>query len=198
MSFCMLCLVVQSCLALYNPVDCSLPGSSVHGDSPSKHTVVGCCALLQEIFLTQGLNLCLLNFLNWQAGSLPLAPPGKPLKAVWHIVKRKSWVLLWVSQLISWVILGKLNCQSQFHYLQNGDGNHFFLWDKTELMYVSLQEKENAQHEDSWGASGFGLMWFWRILKEMEIPDHLTCLLRHLYASQEETVRTEHGTTDWF
>ena len=38
----------------------------------------------------------------------------------------------------------------------------------------------------------------WEILKEMEIPDHLTCLLRNLYASQEATVRTGHGTTDWF
>ena len=36
----------------------------------------------------------------------------------------------------------------------------------------------------------------WKILKEMGIPDHLTCLLRNLYASQEATVRTEHGTTD--
>ena len=36
----------------------------------------------------------------------------------------------------------------------------------------------------------------WKILKEMEIPDHLTCLLRKLYASQEPTVRTGHGTTD--
>ena len=36
------------------------------------------------------------------------------------------------------------------------------------------------------------------ILKEMEIPDHLTCLLRNLYAGQEATVRTGHGTTDWF
>ena len=38
----------------------------------------------------------------------------------------------------------------------------------------------------------------WRILKEMEIADHLTCLLRNLYAGQEATVRTGHGTTDWF
>ena len=38
----------------------------------------------------------------------------------------------------------------------------------------------------------------WKILKEMGIVDHLTCLLRHLYAGQEATVRTEHGTTDWF
>ena len=38
----------------------------------------------------------------------------------------------------------------------------------------------------------------WKILKEMGIPDHLTCLLRNLYADQEATVRTGYGTTDWF
>ena len=38
----------------------------------------------------------------------------------------------------------------------------------------------------------------WKILKEMGIPDHLTCLLRNLYAGQEATVRTVHGATDWF
>ena len=38
----------------------------------------------------------------------------------------------------------------------------------------------------------------WEILKEMGIPNHLTCHLRNLYASQEETVRTGHGITDWF
>ena len=38
----------------------------------------------------------------------------------------------------------------------------------------------------------------WKILKEMGIPYHLTCLLRNLYAGQEATVRTGHGTTDWF
>ena len=38
----------------------------------------------------------------------------------------------------------------------------------------------------------------WKILKEMGIPDHLTCLLRNLYASQEATVKTRHGTVDWF
>ena len=38
----------------------------------------------------------------------------------------------------------------------------------------------------------------WKILKEMEIPDHLTCLLKNLFAGQEATVRTRHGTTIWF
>ena len=38
----------------------------------------------------------------------------------------------------------------------------------------------------------------WKILQEMRIPDHLTCLLRNLYSGQEATVRNGHGTTDWF
>ena len=38
----------------------------------------------------------------------------------------------------------------------------------------------------------------WKILEDVGIPDHLTCLLRNLYAGQEATVRTGHGTTDWF
>ena len=39
---------------------------------------------------------------------------------------------------------------------------------------------------------------WWKIPKETGVPDHLTCLLRNLYAGQEATVRTLHGTTDWF
>ena len=38
----------------------------------------------------------------------------------------------------------------------------------------------------------------WKIIKEIGVPHHFTCLLRNLYASQEATVRTGHGTTDWF
>ena len=52
----MLCLVAQSCLTLCDPMDCSSPDSSVYGDSPDKNTRVGCHALLQGIFPTQGLN----------------------------------------------------------------------------------------------------------------------------------------------
>ena len=69
---------LQSCLTLYYPMDCSPPGSSVHGDSPGKNTGVGCHALLQGIFPTQGSNPHLLHLLHRQEGSLPLAPPGKP------------------------------------------------------------------------------------------------------------------------
>ena len=51
-----LCLITQLCLTLCDPMDCSPPGSSVHGDSPGKNTGVGCHALLQGIFPTQGSN----------------------------------------------------------------------------------------------------------------------------------------------
>ena len=50
------CLVAQLCPTLCDPMDCSLPGFSVHGDFPGKNTRVGCHAFLQEIFPTQGLN----------------------------------------------------------------------------------------------------------------------------------------------
>ena len=53
------------------PMDCSLPHSSVHGDSPGKNTGVGCLSLLQGTFPTQGSNPSLLCLLHWQAGSLP-------------------------------------------------------------------------------------------------------------------------------
>ena len=66
----------QSCLTLCNPMDCSLPVSSIHGDFPGKNTGVGCHALLQVIFLTQGLDPGLFCPLNWQVGS-SLAPPRK-------------------------------------------------------------------------------------------------------------------------
>ena len=55
-NICCCCLAAQSCLTLCNPMDCSPPGSSVHGDSPVKNTGVGSYALLQGIVPTQGSN----------------------------------------------------------------------------------------------------------------------------------------------
>ena len=57
----LLCVVAQSCLTLCDTMDCSLPGTSVHGDSPGKNSGVGCHALLQGIFPTQGWNPGLLH-----------------------------------------------------------------------------------------------------------------------------------------
>ena len=68
--------LLQLCPTLCDPIDYSLPGSSVHEDSPGKNTRVGCYAFVQGIFSSQGLNPSLLCLLYWQAGSLPLATPG--------------------------------------------------------------------------------------------------------------------------
>ena len=70
-----MCLVAQSCPALCDPMECSLPGSSVHGDSPGKNTGVGCHALLQGICPTQGSNPGLPHFM-WIL--LQSEPPGSP------------------------------------------------------------------------------------------------------------------------
>ena len=69
-----LCSVAQSCLTLCNPIHCSPLGSSVHGDSPGRNSGVGCHALLQGIFPTQGSRDSTL-----QVDSLPSEPPGKPM-----------------------------------------------------------------------------------------------------------------------
>ena len=69
--------LLQSCLTLCNSMECRPPGSSVHGIFHFP-TGVGCHALLQGIFPTQGSNPPLLCLLHWQVVSLPLVPPGKP------------------------------------------------------------------------------------------------------------------------
>ena len=70
--------LLQSCLTLCDSMDCSPPGSSVHGDSPGKNTGVDCQALLPGILPTHGFNLHLLCLLHWQAGYLPLVHLGNP------------------------------------------------------------------------------------------------------------------------
>ena len=77
-SVCVCAKSLQSCPTLCDPMDCSPPGSSVHGVSLGKNIGAGCHALLQGIFPTQGSNSSLLCLLHWQECSLPLAPPGKP------------------------------------------------------------------------------------------------------------------------
>ena len=71
----MLYLVAQSCLTLCDPMGCSPPGSSVHGDSPGKNTRVGCHALLQEDLPNPGIEP---RSPTLQADSLPSEPQGKP------------------------------------------------------------------------------------------------------------------------
>ena len=63
---------------------------------------------------------------------------------------------------------------------------------------VGLLKKQENFRKTSTSANCVDHNKLWKILKEMGLPDHLTCLLRNLYAGQEATVRTGHGTTDWF
>ena len=78
----------QSCLTLYDPVDCSLSGSSVHGIFQARNTEAGSHFLLQGILLTQKLKLHLLCLLHWQADSLPLVPTRKLYIYIYN------WVML--------------------------------------------------------------------------------------------------------
>ena len=80
MSACVHAKSLQSCLTLWDTMDHSLLVSSLLCDSPGKNTGVGCHALLQGIFPTQGLNPSVLCIMHWQACFLSLAPPGKPIK----------------------------------------------------------------------------------------------------------------------
>ena len=77
----------QSGPTLCPPMDSSLPGFLCLCDSSGKNTGGGCHALLQEIFLTQGSNICLLCLLHWWEGSLPAALPGSlyPFTCVGHV-----------------------------------------------------------------------------------------------------------------
>ena len=76
---CMHAQSLQSCPTLGDPMDCSPPRSSVHGIFPARVLGVSCHFVPQGIFPTQGWKQHLLCLLHWQAGSLPLSPPGKPL-----------------------------------------------------------------------------------------------------------------------
>jgi hypothetical protein len=85
--YAVLCLVPQLCPTLCDPMDCSLPGSSVHEDSPGKNTGVGCHALLQGIFPIQGLNLGLPHC-RWILYSL--SHQGSPLSNIHNLFYSKS------------------------------------------------------------------------------------------------------------
>ena len=69
---------LQLCLILCDPIDCSPPGSSVHGIFQARILEWVAIAFSGGTFSTKVLNLHLLCLLHWQAGSLPLVPPGKP------------------------------------------------------------------------------------------------------------------------
>ena len=92
---------LQSCLTLCDPMDCSLPGSSVHGILPARITGEGYHFLLQGILLTQRSNPCLLQLLHWQTSSLPLRHLGSPRTILWVDVSS----LLLTPPRFSWLVV---------------------------------------------------------------------------------------------
>ena len=84
--------LLQWCPTLCDPMDCSLLDPSVH-EVLQVRKRVDYHALLQGIFLTLGWNPCLLHLLHWRAGSLPLAPPGKPRVTMLYIHLHRLFIL---------------------------------------------------------------------------------------------------------
>ena len=80
-------LIAQPCLTLCSPMDCSLPGSSAHADSPGKDTGMGCHALLQGISPTQGSNS---GLLTPQVESLLTEPQGKPHFYIYYLINPQN------------------------------------------------------------------------------------------------------------
>ena len=93
--YAVLCLVAQSCLTLCDPMDCSSPGSSVHGVLPPPliRILEWGTMISSRIFPTLESNPCLLGLLHWQASSLSLMPPRSPNYTPIIIIKN-LWVVL--------------------------------------------------------------------------------------------------------
>ena len=144
-----MCLVAQSCPALFNPTDCSPQGSSVHGDSPGKNTGVGCHALLQGIFPTQGSNLRLLHcrrilyqlgyqgslFWRWERFNSTCRESQRQLN--WSgprskETSQKSTPSIWLRWLLSLVLKNHLICISLFK-------TEFFARESLVCKSISLQ-----------------------------------------------------------
>ena len=129
----MLAKSLQLCPTLCDPMACSPPGSSVHGDSPGKNTGMGCHALLQGIFPTEGLNLCLLCLLHWQAGSLPTEPPGKPESQYMGGHKKVRHNLVIKQQPYAW------DCVRGWQYVNSNKQIHFIPFWTSNLIVMVLK-----------------------------------------------------------
>ena len=140
-----LCLVTQSCLTLCDPIDCSPPGSSVHGDSPGKNTGVGSRSLLQGIFPTQGWNPGLphcrriLYCLSYQGSSRTLEWVAYPFS------RGSSWPRNWT----------RVSCIA---------GGFFTSWATREApatIYLTLNMPQFNHVE-----GGRGGLWIWKLKME--------------------------------
>uniref|UniRef100_A0A4W2HS76 RNA-directed DNA polymerase n=1 Tax=Bos indicus x Bos taurus TaxID=30522 RepID=A0A4W2HS76_BOBOX len=204
------CEVVQSCLTLCDPMDCSLPGFSVHGifqarvlewvsHSPSTGDLPDPRIKPRSPAL--------------QADTVPSEPPGKPqeipkkgsakecsnYRTTAHISHASQVMLkLLQARLQQYVNRELPGVQAGF---RKGRGTRDQIANICWIIEKAREFQKNIYFCVIDYAKAFDCVdhnKLWEILKEMGIPDHLTFLLRNLYAGQEATVRTGHGTTDWF
>ena len=128
---------LQWCPTLCNSMDCSPTGSSAHGDSPGSNTGVGCHALLQGIFPTQGWNL---RLLHWKVASLPLVPPRKPK---YH----NGGFFFFKQKLELFALIGKFQ-----NFKNNNKGNvSFFSWSHLVAQTVKDLPAMQQTQVPSWG-----------------------------------------------
>ena len=211
-----LCLVTQSYKTLCDPMDCSPPVFSVRGDSPGKNTGVGCHALFQGTFPTQESNQGLLHCrwilyqLSYQASLCSGYRTGKGQCSFQSQRKAMPKNAQTTAQLHSSHTLKihqvrlQQNVNRELPDVQAGFRKVRETRDQIANIRWIIRKAREFQKNTYFCFIDYVKAFdcadhhkLWEILKEMGIPDHLTCLLRNLYAGQEATVRTGHGTTDW-
>ena len=175
-------------------------------DFPGKSTGVGCHFLLQRIVPTQGSNLSLLHCrqtLYCQATrEIPKKGNAKECSN-YHTIALISQASKVMLKILQARLQQYMNCelpdvQAGF---RKGRGTRGQIANIDWIMEKAREFQKNIYFCFIDYAKAFDCVdhnKVWKILREMGIPDHLTCLLRNLYAGQEATVRTGHGTTDWF
>ena len=182
--------ISQLCPTLCDPMDCSLPGSSLHGILQAR--------ILEWVAISFSRRSSDLGIKPespaFQADALTSEPPGKPQECSnYHtiaLISHTNKVMLKIPQarLQQYVNHEIPAVQAG---LRKGRGTR----DQIANICWVIEKAREFQKNICLSLCGSQL---WKVLKEMGIPDHLTCLLRNLNAGQEATVRTRHGITDWF
>ena len=105
---------------------------------------------------------------------------------VWTVVWSVVWSVVWTVLISDFWISQKQIIRSCWFYCCSNN-NKLLLYKDIYFCFIGYTKAFNCVHHNK----------LWEILKEMGLPDHLTCLLRNLHTGQEATVRTGHGTPDW-
>ena len=160
----------------------ALQADSLPAESPGKpkNTGVGSLSLLQ-IFPTQESNRCLLHC-RWILYQLSCQGSQFKAEVIFFSpseLEGKHWLFLYLKSANLWT--------GTVHWLSG-----------TSNLLTHLADLGTCQTPQSYESTLYNPNKLWKILKEMGILDHLTCLLQNLYAGQEETVTSEHGWMDWF